>query len=66
VEVSVVQRPGFLLETVHQQDVAAALAAWVAKKGPRLVALHPGLAASGAPTDKRWQVRVNTEVESDL
>ena len=66
VEVSVVQRLGFLLETVDQRDVAAPLAVWIAERGPRTMALHTGLPAVGAPTDKRWRVRVNTDVESDL
>lgn len=66
VKVSVVQRLGYVLERVDQHDVAAPLAVWIAERGPRTVALHVGLPAVGAPTDKRWRVRVNTDVESDL
>jgi predicted transcriptional regulator of viral defense system len=66
VEVSVVQRLGYLLDKVGRCDVGASLAAWIEARAPRSVALQVGLPASGAPTDERWRVRVNTEVESDL
>jgi len=66
VEMTVVQRLGYLLDLVEMDDTAAPLAAWVAKQSPRLVPLRPGRIHGGAPTEARWRVRVNADVEPDL
>jgi len=65
VETSVVQRLGYLLEIVGAGEVAAPLATWVAKRSPRLVPLRPVRSAPGSPTDARWRLRINVNVEFD-
>jgi len=66
VEMSIVQRLGYLLEKVEMAETAAPLATWVAERSPRLVPLGPGRSSAASPTDPRWRVRINAEVEPDL
>ncbi len=66
VEMTVVQRLGYLLDLVEMEDTAAPLAGWVSEQSPRFVLLRPGRAGADAPTDARWRVRVNADVEPDL
>ncbi len=66
VEKSIAQRLGYLLDLVEMGEVAAPLAGWVAERSPRLVMLRPGRSDAGMPTDARWRVRINADVEPDL
>ena len=66
VEASVVQRLGYLLDSVEMGEVAGPLATWIAERSPRLVSLRPGRSAKGTPAHARWRVRINADVEPDL
>jgi predicted transcriptional regulator of viral defense system len=62
-ELSVVQRLGYLLDLVGADATTAPLANWLAS-GPRhLVPLRSDLTTDGALKDARWQVLVNEVVE---
>jgi len=65
VELSVVQRLGFLLEHFTPLGVVAPLAEWLATKRPRPVPLRPERKSKGTVKDSRWQVWVNERVEAD-
>jgi predicted transcriptional regulator of viral defense system len=65
VELSVVQRLGFLLEHFASSGVAAPLAEWLATKRPRPVPLRPERKPRVTEKDARWQILVNEHVEAD-
>jgi predicted transcriptional regulator of viral defense system len=60
------QRLGYLLDLVGGQDVARALAEWVAARAPRVTALSPAQPITGARRDARWRVAVNEEVDVEV
>ncbi|MDP3768945.1 MAG: type IV toxin-antitoxin system AbiEi family antitoxin, partial [Dehalococcoidia bacterium] len=62
-EVAYAQRLGYLLELVGRQEVARALAEWVAARTPRVAPLASGQPITGARRDARWRVAVNEEVD---
>jgi len=64
-ELSQVQRLGFLLDRVGAVESANALAAWVGERHPRIVPLRPDRPAVAAPKDARWQILVNDVTEAD-
>ncbi len=66
IELSVVQRLGFLLAQLGMTERTEALALWLAQRRPRPVLLRPDRPAEGAAKDPRWQVLVNDDVEIDL
>lgn len=61
-----VQRLGYLLELVRAHELASCLDSVIAERGPFLVALLPSASMTGAPTDSRWRVAINSSVEPDL
>lgn len=61
-----VQRLGYLLELVRAHELASCLDPVIAERGPFLVALLPSASTTGAPTDSRWRVAINSSVEPDL
>jgi len=65
VELSIVQRLGFLLNRFASEAVVAPLAEWLAKKRLRPVLLRPAQKAKVADKDSRWQVLVNEHIEID-
>lgn len=65
VELSHVQRLGFLLDRVGAAQSANALAAWLAEQHPRIVPLRPDRPAAAATKDARWQILVNDVTEAD-
>ena len=65
VELSVVQRLGFLLEHAASSGVAAPLAEWLATKRPRPVPLRPERKPKVTEKDSRWQILVNDRVEAN-
>ncbi len=66
IEMSVIQRLGYLLERVKAPAVAAELSRLVAEAQPQPVRLRSDLAGKGHPVDPRWAVVVNEQVEGDL
>ena len=66
VELSVVQRLGFLLDHFASAGVAASLAKWLVTKRPRPVPLRPERKPKVTAKDPRWQVLVNGRVEVDV
>lgn len=65
VELSVVQRVGFLLERFGAARVTEPLAQWLATKRPRPVPLRPEQKPNTNDRDSRWQVLLNERVEVD-
>lgn len=65
-KVAYAQRLGWLLERAGYAEKAKPLARWVARKKPLDVKLEPSLPIRGSLRNKRWSLRVNTEVEGDL
>lgn len=65
VELSVVQRLGFLLEQYAPPGVVAPLAEWLATRRPRPVPLRPERKPKVTKKDARWQILVNEQVEVD-
>lgn len=66
VELSVVQRTGYLLDLVGAARVTDRLAAWLAEQTPRPTPLRPDRPSDDATADDRWQLLVNEKVESDV
>jgi predicted transcriptional regulator of viral defense system len=65
VELSVVQRTGFLLDHVGAHRATGPLAEWLAARKPNVTRLRPDRDAKHAPRDERWLVIVNEKVEAD-
>ncbi len=64
--ISLAQRLGWLIEQTDFRDRAEKLAGWIGKKEPNPVRLDFHLPAKGSKRDIRWNVSVNTKVESDI
>jgi predicted transcriptional regulator of viral defense system len=60
------QRLGYLLDFVGGKRQTGPLAKWLATRRPLRVPLRPGKSVQGFPLNRRWQVTVNEQVESDL
>jgi predicted transcriptional regulator of viral defense system len=65
-ERSQVQRLGWLLDRIGRRDLSGGLADWIVKKHPAKVALDITQPVKGFHKDRRWQVIVNAEPESEL
>jgi hypothetical protein len=65
VELSVIQRLGYLLDRVSAKRLTEPLALWLSRRKIWPVALNPGKTARGAPRDPRWQVQVNEDVQPE-
>jgi len=65
IELSVVQRLGFLLERFASHAVAAPLYAWITTKRLRQVPLRPERNPKTKRKDPRWQVLVNEDIQID-
>ena len=65
-ELACAQRLGYLLCFVGAEEQSKALAEWVMTMRPRRAPLRPGRSVRGRPTDQRWRVVVNEEIEVDL
>lgn len=65
VQLSDVQRLGYLLDAVGESDLAAPLAEWLTTRHPRVVPLLSGEPARGE-IDERWRIRTNVELELEL
>lgn len=60
-----VQRLGYLLDLVHERELADALAQWLSERRFRPVLLARGQPEGRAKPDPRWRVIPNAEVEAD-
>jgi hypothetical protein len=58
-ELSVVQRLGFLLDRPGANYLVKPLASWLSKQRPRTVRLKPDRPAKGASIDRRWSLLLN-------
>jgi hypothetical protein len=65
VEISVVQRTGFLLEHVGAKAKTDALARWLAEQRPRATLLRPGKGQRKGLGDPRWSIIANETIEVD-
>ena len=66
VELSVVQRLGFLFDHFASARVAGPLAEWLATRRPRPVPLRPERKPKVTEKDPRWQILVNERIEVDV
>lgn len=62
-EVAYAQRLGYLLDLVGRQELARALAEWIAARAPRVAPLASGQPITGAQRNARWRVAVNEKVD---
>ena len=60
-----VQRLGYLLDAVGEDNLAGPLARWLDMRKPRIIALRPGEPAD-VEVNQRWHVLPNEELEVDL
>ncbi len=60
-----VQRLGYMLDAVGEEELADPLSKWLETRRPRAVPLRPGEPAD-VEVDRRWQVLLNEELEIDL
>jgi len=65
-ELTCAQRLGYLLCFVGAEEQSKALAEWVMTMRPRRAPLRPGRSVRGRPTDPRWKVVINEEIEVDI
>lgn len=61
-----VQRLGYLLALVEQNELAERLEGVLAASKVFVVPLAPWESIEGAPKDPRWRVAINTDVEPDV
>lgn len=66
IELTVIQRLGFLLSYVGATTVTELLARWLAEQRPRTVPLRADRASDEASKDSTWRVLVNDSIELDL
>lgn len=62
-ELAVVQRLGFILETLKEERLSRPLASWLVEQRPRLVLLHSDRGSEIAEINHRWCIKVNHELE---
>ncbi|MFC1558978.1 type IV toxin-antitoxin system AbiEi family antitoxin [Gemmatimonadota bacterium] len=60
-----VQRLGYLLDAVGEDNLAGPLANWLDARRPRIIPLRPGEPAD-VEVDQRWHILPNEELEVDL
>lgn len=66
IEVSVIQRLGYLLEMLQTKLDLTELANWVKQQGPHYRLLVVGGSSTIIERDKRWHIIINEAVEPDL
>lgn len=64
--VAYAQRLGWLMAKAGHADKVERLARWVARKRPFDTKLEPALPITGSRRDRRWFLRINTDVHGDL
>ena len=60
-----IQRLGWLLERIGEDERVWKLSHWLMERRPRETPLDPSQPKAGYSRDPRWRVIVNTEVEAD-
>lgn len=66
VELSVIQRAGYILELVGANLLTASLATWLEKQKPRSTPLRPDCLNQQGTLNDRWHVIVNDVIESEI
>ncbi len=61
-----VQRLGYLLETIGSEEMWQPLAGYVNTKNPVRSPLLPSATIKGGMFNKRWQIYINTKVETEI
>ena len=61
-----VQRLGYLLESVGSEEIWQPLSEYINTKKPVRSPLLPSVTIKGAVFSKRWQIYINTKVESEI
>jgi predicted transcriptional regulator of viral defense system len=60
------QRLGYLLDILGEEERTRILAKYVHEKNPARIPLVPALKTKGAKSDRRWKLLVNATVEADI
>lgn len=60
------QRLGYLLERLGEEEKANVLAAYISEKGPARTPLAPGLTTKGSQSSGRWKLLINSPLEADI
>lgn len=66
VELSAVQRIGYLLDHLGYKNLTAKIYDWCAKQNPTFIPLSPGVESRGHHREEKWHIIENEEVESDI
>ena len=61
-----VQRLGYLLESVGSEEIWLPLSEYINAKKPVRSPLLPSVTIKGTVFSKRWQIYINTKVESEI
>jgi predicted transcriptional regulator of viral defense system len=59
------QRLGAILDHLGRRSLTGPLAAWLARRAPRLTRLRPDRPSGRTGTDPRWRVRLNDRLDGD-
>lgn len=62
---SVIQRFGYIMDSLGKSDLVGPLAEWLARRHPSRVKLHPGMDYSSGQRNRKWEVIVNYQLEPD-
>jgi predicted transcriptional regulator of viral defense system len=65
VELSIVQRTGYLLDHLGAKDKTGPLAEWLATRRPRRVLLRAGSGPRRGEADSRWAILKNEDIEAE-
>ncbi|MEZ4490999.1 MAG: type IV toxin-antitoxin system AbiEi family antitoxin [Cyanobacteriota/Melainabacteria group bacterium] len=63
VEMTVIQRLGFILDLVEKPKLANPLRDWLETQPPRLTSLRPDLDSESAQLNKKWNLYINDQIE---
>ena len=65
VEMTVIQRLGFILDLVEKPKLANPLRDWLETQPPRLTSLRPDLDSESAQLNKKWNLYINEQIEPE-
>lgn len=63
VELSVVQRLGFILDKTPRRSLSDPLSKWLLQQRPRLVLLSTDRSPDQSQINERWRLKVNDDIE---
>lgn len=66
VELSVIQRLGYILDLLERNKLADALHEWLESQAPRITELRTDISIENAVLDKKWKLYVNEQIEADV